>query len=264
MMRRFIGELRDLSGVLPVWDTCRYLACVGRASFEVASRRKLWPADLRMTGSVRPTILGKTVHVNLSALDNLISEDASSAFSTIREMYARSVYTHCFDFNRMPLETAVDAGGNRGFFTALMSRFCRTVMYVEPQIQFRGALEKLLADNPSECVVIMENAFLGRAVAESNITLSALMKKHRWESISFLKCDIEGAEFDLLQHDRECLSAIGNLSMEVHRSSGEPARLASLLETAGFEVIAKNASRVRVHPTVADYLYASRTGSLIR
>jgi hypothetical protein len=136
-------------------------------------------------------------------------------------------------------------------------------MYVEPQIEFRGALETLLTDNPSECVVIMENEFLGGTAAGSNTTLSLLMRKHGWDSISFLKCDIEGAEFELLQHDRECLAAIGNLSIEVHRSSGDPARLANLLEEAGFDVIAKNASRLRVHPTAADYLYASRTGSLI-
>src|ERR1035441_2755785 len=53
MLRRFFEEIQNVSRVVPLSTTCRYLACVAGSVPTLVGARKLWPADLKMRGHVK-------------------------------------------------------------------------------------------------------------------------------------------------------------------------------------------------------------------
>src|SRR6266851_7317262 len=149
MLSRFADELLCLNGVLSTMEMGRYVRSIALSAPAIVRTRKLWPADLRMKGIVRVRYQNTALKINCGQLDEIAPEESSSSFSSIREMYSRNVYLHCFDTRRIRFENAIDAGGNRGFFTVFAAQLCRQVVYIEPQLKYRPCLELLLSDNPT-------------------------------------------------------------------------------------------------------------------
>ena len=263
MLRRFSEEIQNVSRIVPLSTTCRYLACVGGSLPAIASARKLWPADLKMRARVRVRYEGTDLNIDCGQLDRIVPEQKCSTFSGIREMYARNVYLRLFDLARIKWEVAIDAGGNRGMFTVFLSQLCRDVVYIEPQLHFRQALQLLLRDNPSSCKVHIENVCLGGARAAGLITVPEVLSKYGLSCVTFCKCDVEGDEFDIFLTDNSWLKSVDNIAMEVHRHAGNPHVLVQALVAYGFCITARDAGLRPVDPEHADYICASRTGALL-
>ena len=93
--------------------------------------------------------------------------------------------------------------------------------------------------------------------------MSELLTRYGMKSVSFLKMDIEGAEFPVLKCSSPWLGAVENIAMEVHAEAGNPNEIVDLLRSAGFAVTAADSDLHRVGKDgLASYVYASRTGTL--
>lgn len=127
-----------------------------------------------------------------------------------------------------PNDVVVDLGANVGFFTTHAAKLARRVIAVEacPEIY------SCLVENVSELDNVETiHAALGR---DGNfpsgvystpshpaflpiISLSNLLENLNVSRIDFLKCDIEGAEWETLQNlDNSIWSVIDRISIEVH------------------------------------------------
>ena len=262
MLSRFINELLRVNGVLTPAVMGRYVRCIALSAPEIVRNGKLWPADLRMKNSVRVRYEGASLTIDCGELDKIVPEEGCSSFSNIREMYSRNVYLRCFDTCKIRFENAIDAGGNRGLFTAFASQLCRQVVYVEPQLKYRPCLERLLSDNPTTCTVHVENRLLAGWDNSSTITLDEIIGKYGFPSVGFFKCDIEGAEFDIFAHPGNWISRVDNIAMEVHRAFGDPTLIVDVLQRNGFTIAMADYQLRPVDSRRADYVYASRTGAL--
>lgn len=260
MLRRFIREIWSVAQVVPHRTTLTYLSCITSSIFEVAHSRKLWPADLKMARPLSLTYCGTNLVIDCPRIDAITREPCCSTFSAIREMYARDVYLKAF--SRLSWKNAIDAGGNRGLFTAFLAQHCEQVVYIEPQHHFRAALDQILKDNYSPCIVHVENKFLRGHHNERGITISEIFEKYKLQSVSFLKCDIEGSEFDVFAGDATWLKRVDNIAMEVHRDTGDPNAIVCALAKSGFETLTLSAALRSVPSHNADYVFASRTSNL--
>jgi len=213
-----------------------------------------------MKGIVRVRYQNTALKINCGQLDEIAPEESSSSFSSIREMYSRNVYLHCFDTRRIRFENAIDAGGNRGFFTVFAAQLCRQVVYIEPQLKYRACLERLLRENPTSCAVHTENHLLG-SNKNAAVSLDDLMGKYEFPRIGFFKCDIEGAEFEVFAHPEKWISRVENLAMEVHPAFGDPKSISDVLQRNGFSVIVTDNRLRPTDASRASYIYASQTGA---
>jgi FkbM family methyltransferase len=154
----------------------------------------------------------------------------------------------------------VDLGANIGNFTnlALAHGGSVRVVAVEPSRQLNEALELSLALNQGhrERVRILR-AFVGglpekqKAIIENDqnyvdapwISEAELIQSAGISRVDFLKCDIEGGEFDLLRRDSRLLQMTEKLAIEVHAFGGDVDAFVQLLRDQGFAVrLRKDAS----------------------
>mgnify|MGYP003978902101 FL=1 len=66
--------------------------------------------------------------------------------------------------------------------------------------------------------------------------MNKILSRHNLKVIDFLKIDIEGSEFDLLNRDTAWLSTVKKIAMEVHPEFGKVENLKTKLESEGFFV----------------------------
>lgn len=235
----------------------------------------LVPADSRMRGRITVEYKKTRISIDLKGIDKRITPD-SATFSGIREMYCRDVYLKFFDLSKLKLLNVIDAGGNRGLFSTFAAAAGAKVAWVEPQPKYVDAISSLIGDNKTQGRVYPLRGILRGSQGLSqpgkeeltidgsgaSYSVEEIMAKCDMPSISFLKMDVEGAEFEVLLTSDNWIDQLENLAMEVHRSLGDPSELADHLLKNGFQVLTKDASLEPVDPSRADYLYASKTGAL--
>jgi FkbM family methyltransferase len=74
------------------------------------------------------------------------------------------------------------------------------------------------------------------------------------QEVDFLKLDIEGAEYSVLEDCRDKLENVRNLFVEFHGNTNEPQQLDEILawvKTAGFRYYITEASKIQAHPFVS-------------
>ncbi len=179
--------------------------------------------------------------------------------------------------------TIIDIGAGLGDFTAYAAQGSPggRVLAYEPfpesfaLLQQNVALNKLsnvvaspsaIADKPGSLAL---NIGLGEAVQHSTtqsgantievpaITLQQVFDEHRLDRCDFLKMDIEGGEYAILQGvDANLLKCVQRIALEYHdnTSAGKHDELVRLLQSNGFQV------QVRPNPVhdYLGYLYAMR------
>jgi hypothetical protein len=92
------------------------------------------------------------------------------------------------------------------------------------------------------------------------VEMAELLDRHEIQRVDFLKCDIEGSEFDLFFHGAEWLSRVRRLAMEVHPAFGSPLALRDLLTRRGFAVSLQSSDLA--HDSIdgrGGFLYATAT-----
>lgn len=142
----------------------------------------------------------------------------------------------------------VDLGANRGVFTylALAQSPDVRVVAVEADAGYREQMLDCLRRNGWEDRCELINAFVGGPTMLENLieaqtsgsipTLPQheLVARSPTGVIEFLKCDIEGSEYELFMTPGPIMDACRAFAMEVHDQSGDADSLVRSLESAGF------------------------------
>jgi FkbM family methyltransferase len=174
--------------------------------------------------------------------------------SSIREIWGRNLYLG--EMLTLPTRgTVVDLGANRGYFATVAAAAGPDVRVVAVEASRVGcrAIGELARLNAIEGRVTVVNRFIGgdtpaqhdaHAIPEAEgvgfITADELIDQYGIERIDFLKCDVEGSEFELLQKGRRVLARTEQLAMEVHDSAGDRGWLMDVLRKNGFEVVLRS------------------------
>jgi FkbM family methyltransferase len=204
--------------------------------------RNLQPADYRMgpgpflvsRGGTRAVLAGDQV------------------FSGLREIWVRDVYLKN-DYLKIPAGAAlvIDMGANMGNFTslALAQHADVRVIAVEPSLSLTNILRSTAAKNGWSDRISVKRAFIGTAT-RTQITISdspdytgapfiseqEFLDELGIQKVDFLKCDIEGSEFFLLDPASKLLSITSNLAIEIHGWGGSLSNFLDHLRRAGFEI----------------------------
>lgn len=264
-LSRLLREISLLRRVLSTRDLCRYGWAMLRAAPAVVRARSLAPADLSLHGAVSMRIGGDVIHLPLDEIERVLARlDPTPTFGGAREMFAGNVYLRASKPG-LKARTIVDLGSNRGLFLLQAAKVLRAEIGVgvEPQIFYDPAFAALAAANGLDTARFRRIGKRVSAIAgPDKITVEELMRDNGLSSIDFLKCDIEGGEFDVFLDNNEFLQRVDNVAMELHPHEGEVARIVGVLEDHQFEVRVTDQFGCIVPHQAGDYLYASRTGEL--
>lgn len=175
---------------------------------------------------------------------------ATQALTGIREIWVRDCYLHQF-LKIDPAGVVVDLGCNCGLFTALALGHgpAVRVIAVEGDPLECDRFRRSLAASDWLGRVQLLNGFVGghnEMVAEirgknQNSTLAWIVEDDLMQlvgdsRINFLKCDIEGSEFQLFSGSSRLLDAADQIAIEVHPHAGDPQEFIERLKFAGFEI----------------------------
>ena len=166
-------------------------------------------------------------------------------FGGLREIWVRDVYLGGGYLSVPDGSVVVDLGANIGNFTLLAlghGPHVRAVC-VEPNPELVPLLQQSLAINGwTDRAQIFPSFLIGpRNLVKvppsmPPIDEDQLIARAGLDRIDFLKCDIEGGEFDLLHPGSSLLRMARQIAIEVHRAAGPADEFAGLLRAAGFEV----------------------------
>ncbi len=253
-MGRMIRQLA--SDFFGLWRVCgfvvaiRWLFFVARNLRECVGRRDLQPADLALG-------LGPIG----ARLGNARAMVAGAGIVTgIREVWVRDCYLADRFLSIGGEDVVVDLGANIGTFTmlALGSGPGVRVVAVEPNAIASASLlatAKLngWGDRLRQC-----GAFVGGKTSTQDMLLEGAEYRRRRRrfcrslssssiqfgltKIDFLKCDIEGSEFELLTRDSKLLAMTRQLAIELHTAYGDSKVFMAMLESLGFEVNLRHSS----------------------
>jgi len=171
-------------------------------------------------------------------------------FSSIREIWVRNVYTKN-NFVTIPDDgLVVDLGANVGAFTMLAlanSKACK-VIAVEPNAELNELFRKQIKHNNFEERINLNRFFIGSfseiqmemlknpsTTDAKSITQKEFIELHNLNKIDFLKCDIEGSEFDFIS-DTSLLEITQQLAIEIHDHSGNRNEFISKMVELGFNI----------------------------
>ena len=219
----------------------RWLWCIAVSVPQILRSHNLQPADRAMgsgpflakRGGVRAYLEGEDV------------------ISSIREMWVRDSYLKEDFLAISPGDSVVDLGANRGRFTmlALAHGSGVRVVAVEPGQDFVECLLRTAGRNGWEDRVHVVRALLGGKSAAQESMLqqtryagvrfmeqAEFIEHEGIERIDFLKCDIEGSEFELLTPDSPLLDITRQLAIEIHADAGDPNVFLEMLKGEGFEI----------------------------
>jgi FkbM family methyltransferase len=178
----------------------------------------------------------------------MLSGDA--VFSGLREIWARDVYLHGGFLSIGPSARVVDLGANVGNFTLLALGHGPGVRVVSVEANSLLCEQRLLPSvraNGWEQRVSIINAFVGgqtmlqdkmltegECSGASKLTEDELIERAQLTSIDFLKCDIEGSEFELLTPQSRLLAMSKQVAIELHTWGGDINAFCDMLVGLGF------------------------------
>jgi glycosyltransferase involved in cell wall biosynthesis len=147
-----------------------------------------------------------------------------SNIGLIREIFGKNCYQ--FDTSRT-YGTVVDLGANVGVFSILASKFSEQVVSVEMNRTDTAELFNRLIDINNVQNISRIYATVGQKKS-GNLCLEDLLAEY--DSIDFMKIDIEGSEQELFD-DEAWLDKVQTLSLEVHPCFGvDVERILAILE----------------------------------
>ena len=171
------------------------------------------------------------------------------AFGGIREMYIRNVYLSGGYLTIAPDSVVLDLGANMGNFSnlALAHSPAVKVIAVEPNKDWNESFCTSLSLNGWLDRAHLIRAFVGgetakqAAVAEdaafrgvNYLTEADLIRVGEFTRIDFLKCDIEGSEFELLKPGSQLLDMTQQIAIEIHAFAGRVDEFLEMLRWEGF------------------------------
>lgn len=247
MSKKLAADFLGLARVCGLLTACRWLVFVGRHFPGIVQEGNLQPADKAMGEGPFRVRLGR-----YGASFAVLGEGAMTG---IREMYVRDTYLGGGLLFIPEGGTVVDLGANMGNFTNLALSCGKTVrvVAVEPSVAMNTAFRRSVGLNAgylSRAMLI--RAFLGEipqtvqcAIAQDVnyhgapwMNEADLIKEGHLAKVDFLKCDIEGGEFQLLTADSKLLAMTQNIAIEVHAFAGDVNEFIERLRGCGFGIVA--------------------------
>ncbi|MFM8265371.1 MAG: hypothetical protein ACKOAI_04810, partial [Acidimicrobiia bacterium] len=178
-----------------------YTKTVLQQLLAVRRAKTLAPVDAAMLGVQCLTVNRQRLVLPLGEIAELLrGRDDTPTFAMAREMYGANVYLRAFrpDFR---MGTVIDLGANRGMFQLLATcgYGARIAIGVEPNALYDPVLRLLRESNGLRAErVPRHRALASGTCGEGKITLAELMDIYALKEVDFLKCDIEGGEFDVV------------------------------------------------------------------
>lgn len=240
MLRKLVSDFRGIVRVCGVGPALRWLGCVALTMPTNLKTRNLLAADLKMgTGPF-------AVHHKVGNA-KLVGE---YAFSGLREIWVRDVYARD-DFVRIPDGgTVVDLGANMGNFSAMALAASPTarLIAVEPSREHAAKWRETMRVNGFEDRAELCPAFVGTFTDTQRSAFATdpnyadapilsereFLDRYRIDRIDFLKCDIEGSEFFMMEPGSKILDIADRIAIEVHDFGGDVQAFLANLEKRGF------------------------------
>lgn len=260
-LSRLARELGQLANVLDAIQFARYLGYLVLKSPSILKAGTLVPADRLMTGDVDMIVGNKRIIVPVGEITELLEgHDRTPTFGAMREMYANNVYLAPFA-QGVKARTVVDLGSNRGLFSVLAAIVleAETVVGVEPSTYYEPVLARLIKANGLEMRGIHRvNAFASSELGAGKVTIDEIMNRYGMDRIEFLKCDIEGGEFDVFLKNNAFLDKVDRIAMELHPEEGDIDALGKALARSGFMLKPTDRFAGEAPLRQAHYLVATR------
>lgn len=243
-VEKLAKDTLGLARIVGVSVALRWLVAIATHVRVIWARRDLQPADLAMGAG--PWI----VRIPRSALTFRIT--GVERFTGIREMYVRDTYLRGGVLSIADGDVVLDLGANMGNFTNLaLAHGSRVrVVAVEPNRNLNQKFHKSLALNPGfaeratlvqafvgvpeneKVTLSRQEAFAGAAFISETELVQLLGSDH----IDFLKCDIEGGEYELLRPGSRLLRMTRQLGIEIHSFAGDVQAFITMLAGEGFTI----------------------------
>ena len=213
----------------------RYLFAILQSLPEVVSKRSLGAADRLLANGVGRfefSIEGHPVAF------------ANRDFGLVRELWGQRIYFRAPGFCISMNDRVVDLGANVGIFSVGAAAIGAEVLAVEPQAELAVTLGANLNDAGLASRVILLRGFVGASEClrelgietGSQINLEECFDTLGWQTVDFLKADIEGGEFALFSGSPPWLGRVRRIALEVHPEYGDVNALRRNLQSAGFAV----------------------------
>jgi FkbM family methyltransferase len=242
-LKVIMSDTMGLARVCGPLVALRWLFAIVMNFGEVRRKGNLQPADMAMGAGPYTCKLGKA-RAKLGA---------PKVVSGIREIWVRDVYLRGGFLSIKDGDRVVDLGCNKGNFSCLALGHGPDVrcVCVEVHSEQVNRLKSQLELNGFTERAHVVHAFVGRDREQSEklreligdaargveiISEDELIERCGIDRIDFLKCDIEGSEFDLLTEDSRLLHMTRQLAIEVHKDVGDAEAFLAMLERKGFEV----------------------------
>jgi FkbM family methyltransferase len=243
IVRIIVSDFFGLVRVCGLGTALKWLAMIVVHFPQCARQRNLQAPDHAVSRRpLRPRLRGASAVL-----------DDPYAMSSIREIWVRDVYLNGGYLTIPPASMVLDLGANRGFFTALALGSHPDVrcVCVEPRLSDCDRIRHMLKVNGWEGRAEICSAFIGghtqaqrdmlaseAGLQQEFISEDEFIRRYGLSSIGFLKCDIEGSEFDLLKPGSKLLAMAQQVAVEVHAATDDPKRggFIQMLRDEGFEV----------------------------
>lgn len=244
MIGKLFSDFRGIARVCGTGTALRWATGVALTLPAVFRTRNLMAADRRM---------GKgPFKVHHATGDAVLV--GSQVFSGVREIWVRDVYAKD-GFLQIPDNAMVlDLGANMGNFSAqaLAANSTARLIAVEPNARIGQKWVATMLINGFTERAQLCRAFVGDftriqlndiktnpAYADApHLTEAEFLSHYGIEHIDFLKCDIEGSEYFMIEPGSRILDITDRLAIEVHNSGGDVKRFLDALAARGFTDIA--------------------------
>jgi FkbM family methyltransferase len=169
----------------------------------------------------------------------------------IREIWVRDVYFRGGWLTIPPGAVTLDLGGNNGVFSMLALAMAPNVraVIVEASCGCIDTIKRAAKINGWGNQLQVINAFVGGTTVFQEdlkkldgqasvpyISEQELIERANLTHIDFLKCDIEGSEFDLFRRDSKLLAMADQIAIELHDCAGNRNEFMQMLKELGFEI----------------------------
>ncbi|MBR8833967.1 MAG: FkbM family methyltransferase [Stigonema ocellatum SAG 48.90 = DSM 106950] len=233
-LNRLLKELFLVSLILPFPLFIRWISHPSKCLDLLAKTRSLGALDKVLHGLFNVIWNGKKKY--FEQLD----------FGVVREMYGHLCYAAKGQLKEA--HHILDLGANGGEFTvfALVEAPHAQVHAVEAQCELVEVVKHNIKQNGYEERAVTQCAVVGgfyddwtQSLLESNPQIQEFDIREyiaRVGICDFLKCDIEGGEFQLFQGDLTWTHSVKSMALEFHPTKGDVDELEKILKAQGFGV----------------------------